>query len=448
MADIAIDQLADVKTEWACIGAVILEPSLYALTDLKVEDFFFLGARHAWAAIGELIQAGDDVNVLTVAHQIKLKEGVDTLDTLTRSFEHVPHADHLHTYVQTVKGYSVRRQILTKADEMKAAALNHANDADMLVGLWSTTGAGITSPTPRTLSFGEMIAQRMGRAEYLVANPDIPAGIPYGLSELDGVTSGMHNSDLVILAGRPGMGKTAAMLSWLLHQAKAGYRVGMFSLEMSWESLIDRLVSMESGVSSQRTRNPQLMTSDDFRNYTAAMGKLHKLKDNIVLDDRPGLTLQQMITKASLWNLGGLDVLYCDYLQIMGRTSSGKFENRTQEVGEFARGMKRLAREMNVPVVVGSQLSRALESRADKHPLLSDLRESGEIEQEADIVIGLYRDVCYNVDTEFPNEAEFIILKHRNGPLSTARAYYEANLTKFLNGTKRTFTTKEGGIPI
>lgn len=252
-------------------------------------------------------------------------------------------------------------------------------------------------------------------------------GLPTGFKELDKITSGLQNSDLIVLAGRPSMGKTAFALNIALNAANNGFSVGVFSLEMSAEQLTLRLLSTESFISHQNIRNATI-SSDQWIELTNVAARLADLK--LYIDDSAAINIMELRAKArKLKKEHNLDFLVVDYLQLLH--SAKRYENRHQEVSDISRALKALAKELNIPILAGSQLSRAVDSRVDKRPMLSDLRESGAIEQDADVIMFLYRDVVYNPETENPSLAEVIIGKQRNGPTGTLQMNFLRELTKF-----------------
>lgn len=256
-------------------------------------------------------------------------------------------------------------------------------------------------------------------------------GIATGFKDLDYQTSGFQPSDLILIAARPSMGKTAFVLNIAQYMAfRSGETVAIFSLEMSKEQLVNRLLSMESGVDAQKLRNGNLSDTDWERLVEGAEGVA---RSNLIIDDTPGITLAELRSKCRKYKLENkLGIIMIDYLQLMsggGRSS----DSRQQEISDISRGLKSLARELNVPVVALSQLSRAVEQRPDHRPMLSDLRESGAIEQDADMVMFLYRDSYYNKDTEMKNLAEVIVAKQRNGPIGTINLLWMPEYTTFKN---------------
>jgi replicative DNA helicase len=253
-----------------------------------------------------------------------------------------------------------------------------------------------------------------------------PLGIPSGFVDLDRLTGGMQRSDMIIIAARPGMGKTSLMLNIALNAARRFHqRVAIFSLEMSNEQIVQRLVSQETGIDSQRLR------------LVEASSALSSA--NLYMDDTPSISPLQLRTKARrLHAEHGLDLVIVDYLQLM--TGDTRSENRVQELAYISRTLKGLARELNVPVLAASQLSRAVEQRHDKRPILSDLRESGSLEQDADVVMFIYRDDMYDQTSERKNVAEIILAKHRNGPTGSIELYFRSHLTQFVNAARREVT--------
>lgn len=279
-------------------------------------------------------------------------------------------------------------------------------------------------------------------------------GIPSGLRDLDALTSGWRKGNLVVLAARPSVGKSAMALAYALTAAKAGYAVAFFSLEMSEDELLERIVAMESGVEMTALRTGRL---DDaaWEQIMAALGRLADLP--FYLEDTPALTVADVRRRVRRQRLDHrVDMVLVDYLQIMGGATSGdngnsssnsygnKTENRVQEVSAISRGLKNLARELEIPVIALSQLSRAVESRNDKKPLLSDLRESGSIEQDADLVIFIYRDELYNPETERQHIADVILAKHRNGAKGEVEVYFDGARTRYLNLERRPLDDSNG----
>jgi replicative DNA helicase len=276
----------------------------------------------------------------------------------------------------------------------------------------------------------QAVLDYFNRIEYLYSQDAESLGVPTGFTDLDQLLGGLQKSDLIIVAGRPGMGKTSWLLSAALNAARAGARVAIFSMEMSNEQIVQRLVSSETGISTHHLRLGKL-DEREWALFVEATDKLSGLR--IYLDDTPALSPLQMRAKCRrLYSEAGLDLIMVDYLQLM-TAGIGYNENRVQEISLITRHLKQIARELSIPVLAAAQLSRAVEQRHDKHPQLSDLRESGSIEQDSDVVMFIYRDEVYDENTERPNQADVIVAKHRNGPTGSVALYFRKELTQFSN---------------
>ena len=276
----------------------------------------------------------------------------------------------------------------------------------------------------------QVVMNAMDKIEKASKNKGAVTGIPTGFIDLDYRTAGLQPSDLILIAARPSMGKTAFVLNIAQHIAfKQNQTVAVFSLEMSKEQLVNRLFSLESKVDSQHIRTGQL-SDQEWEDLIESAGTIGK--SNLIIDDTPGISIAELRSKCRKYKLEhNLSIIMIDYLQLM--TGSGRSDSRQQEISDISRSLKALARELSVPVIALSQLSRAVEQRPDHRPMLSDLRESGAIEQDADVVMFIYRDDYYNHDTERKNVAEIIIAKQRNGPIGTVELAWLPNYTQFAN---------------
>jgi len=282
------------------------------------------------------------------------------------------------------------------------------------------------------VTMSDALSAYYNRIEHLMLERGGTVGVPSGFRDLDQLLGGFQRSDLLVFAGRPGMGKTSFLLTVALNAARAGARIAIFTMEMGVEQIVQRIVAMESGIDVQALRLGRLSPTDQMR-FTEVIGRLSSLP--IFIDDTPALSPLDIRTKARrLAHEFGLDMIMVDYMQLMN-AGKGYENNRVQEISYISRSLKELARELNVPLISAAQLSRAVEQRNDKRPVLSDLRESGSIEQDADIVMFLYRDEVYNEATEYPNQADVIVAKHRNGPTDTISLYFEKRLTKFMDAS-------------
>ncbi len=336
-------------------------------------------------------------------------------------------------YAHIVERTSILRKLIHAAGQIAALAYT-AEDATLALDKAEQLIFAISQNVQRAdfEHIRDILDAYYDKLDHLHNHRGDIVGVPTGFNDLDKMTGGMQKSDLVILAARPSVGKTAFALS-LAHNAavRFGASLAIFSLEMSKEQLAQRLLSMDAAVDQQRLRTGYISDVDDeWTRISLSMGRLSEA--NIYIDDTAGISMIEMRSKARrLMAERGFDMLVVDYLQLMQGTGSKGDGNRQQEISEISRGLKGLARELNVPVLALSQLSRAVESRTSKVPQLSDLRESGSIEQDADIVMFIYRDEIYNPETDRPNIADIIVAKHRNGPVGTISLYFQPSQTRF-----------------
>ncbi len=429
------------EAEEATIGAVLVNPVAYfgVAAFLKAEDFFLLRHRYIWEALTRLHERGEPIDYLTLTQELKDLRQLNDIGGpayLTQLVNNTPTSVHAEFYGRIVESASVRRRLMAASDEIKALALNGEITLDRVI---ADAEAKIFDVSERQLSkelvpMREAVSDYFDRIEYLMQNRTAALGVPTGFKDLDKLLGGFQKSDLIIFAGRPGMGKTSFMLSAAINMARLGARIAVFSMEMGVEQIVQRLVSMEAAINSQNLRLGQL-NQQEWSRFVHAAGNLSKFP--IYIDDSAAMSPLELRTKClRMAREHGIDMVIVDYLQLMN--AGGAYENnRVQEISYISRNMKEMARELNVPVLSAAQLSRAVEQRQDKRPQLSDLRESGAIEQDADIVMFLYRDEVYNEATEFPNQADIIVAKHRNGPTGTISLYFEKTLTKFMNAAER-----------
>jgi replicative DNA helicase len=444
MNDILLDRIPphNMEAEQAVIGAIFLEPESLTIASeiLLPEDFYRSAHQKIYQAILKLNDEGKAVDLITVTEELaaskQLEEvgGVSYLSDLAGS---VPTAANIEYYARIVEEKSLLRRLIRTAtniaqdgysreDEVNEL-LNEAEKRIMEVSQRKNSGSfhNIKDILVRTYDNIEMLHNRKG---------DI-TGIPTGFAELDRMTAGFQRNDLIIVAARPSVGKTAFALNIAQNVAtKTNENVAIFSLEMGAEQLVMRMLCAEGNIDAQRLRTGSL-TDEDWRKLTMAMGSLSN--SGIFIDDTPGIRISEIRSKCRrLKQEHGLGMVLIDYLQLIqgsGRSS----ENRQQEVSEISRSLKALARELEVPVIALSQLSRSVEQRQDKRPMMSDIRESGSIEQDADIVAFLYRDDYYNKETENKNIIEIIIAKQRNGPVGTVQLAFIKEYNKFVNIERR-----------
>lgn len=425
------------EAEEAVLGAILINPDAYlnVASFLKADDFFILRHRHLWDALTRISQRNEKPDFVTVQDELRAMGQLNEIGGpafILNLINNTPTSIHAEVYARLVERASTRRKLLAAADQIKGFALDENLPLERVVSESEARLFGVTESTVRRdiQPISVPLNEYFERIETLVQTPSAVQGLPTGFRDLDTLLGGLQRSDLLIFAGRPGMGKTSFLLSVALNAAKVGARIAIFTMEMGADQIVQRFVAMETGINTQRLRTGQL-NSQEYSKFVHAAGQLNDLP--IFIDDTPSLTPVQMRTKCRrVQHEYGLDLVILDYLQLMN--GGGTFENnRVQEISYISRSLKELARELNVPVFSAAQLSRAVEQRQDKHPQLSDLRESGSLEQDADIVAFLYREVVYNEATESPNKAEIIISKHRNGPTDTINLHYERALTKFLD---------------
>ncbi len=361
---------------------------------------------------------------------------------LTSLINQVPSSLNAESYGRIVEGHSVRRKMIAAANKIASIAYNESSTVDDVM---NEAEKAVFNVSERRLKhdlqpISAVLSDYYDRIDDLAKRPDEIHGVPTGFIDLDRMLTGLQPSDLLIIAGRPGQGKTGFLLSIAKNAALTHKKhVAIFSLEMSNEQVVQRLISQETGIDSQRLRNGKLLESE-WPLFTHAIEVFSDT--HIYLDDTPAITPLQLRTKCRRLHMEyGIDLIVIDYLQLMGGDSRN--DNRVQEVSHISRSLKVLARELNVPVLTAAQLSRAVEQRTDKKPVLSDLRESGSLEQDADIVMFIYRPDQYEKDSERQNVAEIIIAKHRNGPVGSVELIFRGALTKFENAATKVFRPNE-----
>ena len=427
------------EAEQSVLGAMLMDKEAVAaaLDICSPDDFYSRQYGVIFECIAELFDEGKPVDMITVQAKLKEKDvppEVAGIDFIRSIFDYSPTSANVKSYAGIVHEKAVKRRLIKVNEEIENRCYADTDGMDELLAdteekvfrILEARGAS------EIRSIEEVTVNVMERIHAAFMNGGSVAGIPTGFIDLDQKTAGLQPSDLVLIAARPSMGKTAFVLNIVEHSAlKKGLKCMIFSLEMSSEQLVNRLLSMESGIDAQKMRNGQL-TSTDFDQLLEAAVRVSGAS-NLVIDDTPGISVAELRSRCRKQKLEhGLDLVIIDYLQLMSG-SSKKSDNRQQEISEISRNLKALAREMKAPVVALSQLSRACEQRPDHRPMLSDLRESGAIEQDADVVMFLYRDDYYNKDTEHPNEAEVIIAKQRNGPIGTVTLVWKPDTTRFVN---------------
>lgn len=427
-----------IEAEQSVIGSMLMdrEAIITATEIVAAEDFYQHQYGVMFEAMVELFNEGKPVDLVTLQNRLKEKDvppEVSSLEFVRDIITTVPTSANIRSYAAIVREKAIlRRLIRINEDISNDCYLGRESMDDILGDTEKKIFDLLQSRTSRDLvPIRQVTLDVLEKIEEASRTKEIVTGVPTGFVDLDYKTSGFQPSDLILLAARPSMGKTAFVLNVLDYVAvRRNVPCMIFSLEMSKEQLVQRMIAMESNVNTQKLRTGNL-TDAEWDAVVEAVGMIGS--SNMVIDDTPGISVTELRSKCRKMKLErGLDMVVVDYLQLMsgsGRTS----DNRQQEISEISRSLKALAREIKAPVVALSQLSRACESRQDHRPMLSDLRESGAIEQDADVVMFLYRDAYYNKDTEDQDSAEVIIAKQRNGPIGTVNLLWKADITRFVN---------------
>lgn len=432
-----------IEAEEAVLGGILLDNRALdqAVEALTAEDFYREAHRRMFQAIIDLDERGEPADVITLTECLKRRGDLEAAGGAAGVAELVDRtatASNVGFYAKIVRDKSILRRLVEAGSDIAQRAGLGASDVGEILDQAEQTVLDIANRRMRPFSrLEEIIVTTVGQIEDMYKNPDALTGVPSGLIDLDKLTSGFQPSDLIILAGRPSMGKSALATNIGQYAAAhTGKAVGMFSLEMSKESLVLRMLCGEARIDSSKIRTGTL-TDEDFPRLAMAAGQLADLP--FFIDDTPSLSALELRAKARRLKREnedrGLGLLIVDYLQLM--QAHRQVDNREQEISLISRSLKALAKELEVPVIALSQLNRAVESRADKRPMMSDLRESGAIEQDADVIAFVYRDDFYNKASPDQGVAEVIISKQRNGPQGTARLAFRKEFTTFENLSAR-----------
>jgi len=427
----------NIEAEQAVLGCMLLDSDVIpTVTELiRSSDFYREDHREICEAIIDIVEKAGPVDIITVAEQLQQRgtlEKVGGIDYLASITSAVPTTANARHYAKIVEEKSLLRRLIKAAQDIAGMSYDEAEEAEFVLDKAEKAIFDIIErrSTQGFTHIKDVLLETFSRLEELYNSKSPITGVPTGFTDLDMKTAGLQNSDLILIAARPGMGKTAMALNIAQYAAVQKHvPVALFNLEMSKDQLVNRMLCSEVMVDSHKMRTGKL-DDEDWKKIARALGPLSEAP--IYIDDTPGLTVMDIRAKCRRLKLEKrLGLVVIDYLQLMrGR---GRAENRQQEVSEISRSLKILAKELNVPVVTMSQLSRGPESRTDHRPMLSDLRESGAIEQDADIVMFLYRDDYYNPDSDKKNIAEVIIAKHRNGSTGTIYLKWFGQYTKFAN---------------
>ncbi|WP_131781807.1 replicative DNA helicase [Legionella gresilensis] len=427
------------EAEQSIIGGLMLDNQAWDKVSTKLceADFYRTEHRTLFRAIVELARKGQPFDVVTLLNTLKTSDELDQAGGETYLFElanNTPSVANISAYADIVREKSVQRQLIGVAGDIADAAYNPAGrEVAELLDLAETKVFAIAEQTggdggPESIK--SILVRAVEKIDALYHNGDAITGLATGLTDLDELTSGLQPSDLIIVAGRPSMGKTTLVMNMAEHAAiRGGKPVLVFSMEMPSDSLAMRMMSSLGRIDQHRLRTGKL-TDDDWPRVTSAVHMLSEAP--LFMDDTPGLSPAEMRARARrvAKEYGQLGLIVVDYLQLM-KVPGFKAENRTAEISEISRSLKSLAKELKVPVVALSQLNRSLEQRHDKRPVMSDLRESGAIEQDADVICFIYRDEVYNEDSPEKGIAEIIIAKQRNGPIGRVKVAFLGKYTRF-----------------
>lgn len=430
-----------IEAEQSVIGSMLMDKeAIIAASEIVVPDDFY---QHQYGvmfeSMAELFNEGKPVDLVTLQNRLKEKDvppEVSSLEFVRDIVTTVPTSANVKSYANIVREKAVLRRLIKVNEEIANTCYAGKERLEDILGQTEKSIFDLL----QSRTSGEFVPIRqvalnvLENIEKASKNKEPVTGIPSGFIDLDYKTAGFQPSDFVLIAARPSMGKTAFVLNVVEYVAvKRGLPCMVFSLEMSKEQLVNRMLSMESNVDSQKLRTGTL-TDSDWDAVVEGIGVIGNSK--LIIDDTPGISITELRSRCRKMKLEfGISMVIIDYLQLMSGSSRGG-DNRQQEISEISRSLKALARELHAPVIALSQLSRACETRQDHRPMLSDLRESGAIEQDADVVMFLYRDDYYNKDTEDKDIAEVIIAKQRNGPIGTVNLVWMPQYTKFANATR------------
>ncbi|WP_370842633.1 replicative DNA helicase [Megasphaera sp.] len=426
-----------VEAEQAVLGAMLLshDAVIVAMEKLQSQDFYRDVHRIIFEAMEHLHRENKEIDVITLPDELKRMKKLDDvggLEYVLNLPNLVGSAANIEYYANIVAEKALARNLISTCTELTTEAYDGQKETEALLDDAERRILQLSDTKNRGdfASVGAVVEVTLDKITKLYENKAGLTGLPTGFRDLDRMTSGLQPSDLILVAARPSMGKTAFTLNIAQNVGVRQHKtVAFFSLEMSQEQLVQRLLCQIAHIDSQKLRTGQLNSDEEWTRLTDACDKLYE--SPIYIDDTPGISVAEMRSKARrLKSEHGLDLIIVDYLQLMqGRNA----ESRQQEISEISRSLKALARELKVPLIALSQLSRSVESRQDKRPMLSDLRESGALEQDADIVSFLYREDYYDKETENQHITEVILAKHRNGPVGSVKLYFKNEFTLFLN---------------
>lgn len=428
----------DIEAEQAIIGSMLTDKDavIAAVEVLQEQDFYREDNKIIYSAILNLYNRAEPIDIITLKSELKSMgkfEAVGGLEYIVQLPDKVPTTSNVEQYIKIVEEKSMLRALIKTADELITLGYDPTQEVEQVIDTAEKKIFQVMQKKNQKgySSIKDILVDTFTQLEQLYNQKESITGVPTGFVDLDYRTSGLHNSDLILVAARPAMGKSAFALNIATNAAvRAKVPIAIFSLEMSKEQMTNRILCSEAMVDSAKVRTGKI-DDDEWAKLAATSGELSEA--GIYIDDTPGISIMEIRAKCRKMKLEkNIGLVVIDYLQLV-QGSNKKGGSREQEIAEISRSLKILAKEIDVPVIALSQLSRAPEQRIDHRPMLSDLRESGSIEQDADIVMFLYRDDYYNEDTEKKNIAEVIIAKHRSGATGTVELLWLANYTKFAN---------------
>ena len=427
----------NLEAEEAVLAAILIQPDLYSevANIITTDDFYRQAHAVIFAAMQELYETNEPIDLITTVEILTKKkqlENIGGVTFLTKLCGLLPTAANAKYHARIVREKSQLRHLIETISIISGKAYEEEEDPAVIIDEAERLILGIASGRQNGdfTHIKEATLETLERITNLMTDVDGLTGLPTGFSYLDTITSGLQPSDLILIAARPSMGKTAFVLNVATNVANNGGTVAFFSLEMSKTQLVQRILAAESSTDASKLKSGDL-TDDEWNNVVAYSDKL--VQEEIYIDDTPGISIMDLRSKARrLKAEKGLDLIVIDYLQLMQGRVKSTGDNRQQEISDISRSLKALARELDVPVIALSQLSRGVEARQVKKPMLSDLRESGSLEQDADIVMFLYREDYYEPETEKKGLTDLIIAKHRNGSIGTINLFFRKEYTKFV----------------
>ncbi|HSE87652.1 MAG TPA: replicative DNA helicase [Candidatus Binatia bacterium] len=432
----------NLEAESSVLGGILLENDAVnlVLELLRPEDFYRESHRKIFRAMIELTDRSEPVDLITLSECLKSRGELDAVGGsayLASLADFVPTAANISYYARIVREKAILRSLITTATEIATRGYEEQGNVEEFLDTAEKVIFDISEKKIKAsfVAVGDMIKDTLKTVERLYERKEMVTGVPTGYEDLDKLTAGLQPSDLVIVAGRPSMGKTAFSLNIAANAAFAGVGVAVFSLEMAKEQLVLRMLCSEARVNNSKVRSGYL-AERDFPKLANAAGRLHEAL--IYIDDTPAISILELRAKARRLvrdRTKKVGLIVIDYLQLM--RGMGGASNREQEISEISRSLKALAKELAVPVIAISQLNRRVEDRGDRRPMMSDLRESGAIEQDADVIMFIYRDEVYNQNSEEKGKAEIIVAKQRNGPIDTVELTFLNEFMRFENYTPR-----------